>query len=325
MSYILDALKKAERERQFAKIPTVNTVHRSSWDRRRPIWLWIAGAAVLANVAVLIWLLRPEPAREKTTPPAPVASAPMTATVPEKAPAVVDRPAASSQASKSVVTEAAPPAAPSTTDRPAMSDRPAVAQRQPRPESTPEPTPKRVEAQTTPSAPVAAPPATTPEPTKPKAVPAPVSPPVPAVSEKAAAPSTPPAAAVPAAQTKPSAAPSPNVPEKPATPAAPPRTAAAAPEKPAAPPTAAAVTKPAERAGGQLPALQDMSAAEQEGMPKMALQVLVYSEVPAERMIFINNQKYVEGQSIEGKVAVESILPDGAILNYQGKRFKLRN
>ena len=68
-----------------------------------------------------------------------------------------------------------------------------------------------------------------------------------------------------------------------------------------------------------------MSAAEQEGMPKMALQVLVYSEVPAERMIFINNQKYVEGQSVEGKVGVESILPDGAILNYQGKRFKLRH
>jgi general secretion pathway protein B len=113
--------------------------------------------------------------------------------------------------------------------------------------------------------------------------------------------------------------------EKPAAPPAPPRTAAAVPEKPAAPPAATAPTKPAERTGGPLLALQDMSAAEQEGMPKMALQVLVYSEVPAERMIFINNQKYIEGQSIEGKVAVESIVPDGAILNYQGKRFKLRH
>ena len=61
MSYILDALKKAERERQFAKIPTVNTVHRIGWNRRRPIWLWIAGAAVLANAAVLIWLLLQSP------------------------------------------------------------------------------------------------------------------------------------------------------------------------------------------------------------------------------------------------------------------------
>src|SRR5262245_33875028 len=157
MSYILDALKKAERERQFAKIPTVNTVHRSSWDRRRPIWLWIAGAAVLANAAILIWLLRPEPAREQATPPAPVASAPITATVPEKAPAPVEEPAAASQTSRAVVTETAPPAAPSA-DRPAMKDRPAVAPREPRPEASPEPSPKRVESKTTPAARVAAPP-----------------------------------------------------------------------------------------------------------------------------------------------------------------------
>ena len=92
MSYILDALKKAERERHLTKIPTVNTVHRISWDRQRPIWLWIAGAAVLANAAVLIWLLRPEPARDKGTPSPPVASAPMAA-APEKPPILVERPA----------------------------------------------------------------------------------------------------------------------------------------------------------------------------------------------------------------------------------------
>ena len=68
-----------------------------------------------------------------------------------------------------------------------------------------------------------------------------------------------------------------------------------------------------------------MTPAEQDAMPKMSLQVLVYSEVPAERMIFINNQKYVEGQSVEGKAIVESIVPDGAVLSYQGKRFKLRH
>jgi|SRR5262245_23183783 len=323
MSYILDALKKAERERQFAKIPTVNTVHRSSWDRRRPIWLWIAAAAVLANAALLIWLFRPDPGRAKETPPAPVASAPMTPALPEKPPAVVDRPAAVNQASKPVVTEPAPSTPSPSAERPVASDRPVVAPRQPRSEVPPETTPpKRVEAKG--PDPVPGPPATASAPTKPKAAPAPVIPAAPSAMEKAATPSAP-AATAPAAQTKPSTPPAPSVSEKPVAPPAPPRTAAAVPEKPAAPPTATAPAKPAERTGGSLPALQDMSAAEQEGMPKMALQVLVYSEVPAERMIFINNQKYVEGQSIEGKVAVESILPDGAILNYQGKRFKLRH
>ena len=59
-------------------------------------------------------------------------------------------------------------------------------------------------------------------------------------------------------------------------------------------------------------------------MPKLTLQFLVYSDVPTDRLVFINNQKYLEGQSIEGKVVVESITQDGAILSYQGKRFLLR-
>jgi len=322
MSYILDALKKAERERHLAKIPTVNTVHRISWDRRRPIWLWIAGAAVLANVAVLIWLLRPEPARDKGTPSPPVASAPMAA-APEKPPVLVERPAAVSPASKTAMPETASPSVAPSPERSLTGDRPAAAQRQPRPEATAEPTPKPDDAKSTPAVPGAAPPPSTLTASKPKTAPTPVTPPAPSVTEKAA-PSAPATAATPPAPAKPSAAAAPSVPEKPAAPPAPPRTAAAVPEKPAAPPAATAPTKPAERTGS-LPALQDMSAADQEGMPKMALQVLVYSEVPAERMIYINNQKYIEGQSIEGKVAVESILPDGAILNYQGKRFKLRH
>jgi hypothetical protein len=61
-----------------------------------------------------------------------------------------------------------------------------------------------------------------------------------------------------------------------------------------------------------------------EQIAKMKLQMVVYSEVPTQRLIFIDNQKYVEGSSIDGKVIVESITPEGAVLNYQGKRFPLR-
>jgi type II secretory pathway component PulC len=55
----------------------------------------------------------------------------------------------------------------------------------------------------------------------------------------------------------------------------------------------------------------------------MQLQVVVYSETPAERLVFINNRKYVEGQMIEGRVMVERITQDAAILNYEGTRFTL--
>src|SRR5207249_3266866 len=59
MSYILDALKKAEREHHQAKVPTLQTVHRTSWAPPRHLWQGIGAAVALVNVAVLIWLLVP--------------------------------------------------------------------------------------------------------------------------------------------------------------------------------------------------------------------------------------------------------------------------
>jgi len=53
--------------------------------------------------------------------------------------------------------------------------------------------------------------------------------------------------------------------------------------------------------------------------------MLVFSEVPSERLVFINNQKYVEGQRIDDNTVVESITPDSAVLSYQGRRFVLRS
>ena len=64
------------------------------------------------------------------------------------------------------------------------------------------------------------------------------------------------------------------------------------------------------------PALADV-------VPKMQLQVVVYSDTPAERLVFINNHKYVEGQMIDGRVLVERITADSAILSYEGTRFTL--
>ena len=61
MSFILDALKKSETDRQqhgpaeFAGVPT------SSGGQRAPRWLWVLGALLAINFAVLLGLLlRPE-------------------------------------------------------------------------------------------------------------------------------------------------------------------------------------------------------------------------------------------------------------------------
>ena len=62
----------------------------------------------------------------------------------------------------------------------------------------------------------------------------------------------------------------------------------------------------------------------QDILAKLKLQMVVYSDVPSERLVFINNQKYVEGSSIDGTLRVESINPDGAVLSHQGQRFVIR-
>ena len=62
MSYILDALKKSEQERGNGSIPSVQTIHSSSLNyhqERRLLWPWILIIALIANMAILFYFLKP--------------------------------------------------------------------------------------------------------------------------------------------------------------------------------------------------------------------------------------------------------------------------
>lgn len=72
------------------------------------------------------------------------------------------------------------------------------------------------------------------------------------------------------------------------------------------------------------PTSQGPPATGEDIIAKMKLQMLVYSDIPGERLVFINDRKYVEGSSIDGKLIVERITPEGAVLTHEGKRFLLR-
>lgn len=60
MSYILEALKKSEQSRGHGAAPGIQTVHSSSLNYRpaaRSVWPWILIAAVLLNLAVLLYFV----------------------------------------------------------------------------------------------------------------------------------------------------------------------------------------------------------------------------------------------------------------------------
>ncbi|HEX7215365.1 MAG TPA: general secretion pathway protein GspB [Methylomirabilota bacterium] len=259
MSYILDALRKAERDRGLPRVPTLATVHQpAAAPARRRLWPWIAGVVVFANAVVLAWLMSGTRAPELSVRQAP----------------------APSRAAPAPVTSPAPPApaSPADADSVAAAGPPADERRRPPAEVRPE--------------------GTTPPP---------------AGSARPETDIRPPAAPAAAATAPawPSVAPTAETP--------PPKRAAAAvrqspervsPSRPPAPVADKAAAAP--------------SAAASEILEKMNLQAVVYSDNPRERIVFINNQKFVEGQSIDGTVTVERIMPDGVVLTAQGERVTLR-
>ncbi len=83
-----------------------------------------------------------------------------------------------------------------------------------------------------------------------------------------------------------------------------------------------------QAARGVTPALrgtQGKALSLREAIDKMAISVLMYSESKAERRVYINGRKYVEGDYVDGHYLVESITLEGVVLSYEGERATLRS
>lgn len=107
MSYILDALKRAERDRHLTHVPMLATIHASAHPTR-PRWHWVGGGVLLVNAIVVVLLLRAAPVvgPSSTTPLAPPVAAPPTAEVQNSAQATA------TQSSLATEPRVAPPTAP---------------------------------------------------------------------------------------------------------------------------------------------------------------------------------------------------------------------
>lgn len=89
-----------------------------------------------------------------------------------------------------------------------------------------------------------------------------------------------------------------------------------------APATIPAQTQAQNEPEEVLPTQMDVAAAG-TALPEMHLDIHVYSARPADRFVFVNMQKYTEGQALKEGPTLERITQDGAILNHRGMRFLL--
>lgn len=295
MSLILEALRKSEAERRrgqspdlYAPLPPVAPPP----ARSGAPWLWGAGALAVA-VAIGVWLLRSGPAPGTAEPAAKAGEG------------AIAQVAASGAADGEARGESAAPAAsaaPSDPGRPAAAvadaaiapapiDDAAVAPAAARPTDT--------AADATQAAAIAA---------------------VPSSAAPVAAAATPSPSTVPAAGQAPAiaAAPAAAAPAQPAS-IAPPKSASAAESLPIAPPAAAAA-QPAGEGGAMR--LADLSPEARKQLPPLKLSMHMWNEEPARRFVIVDGQRLGEGDRI-GEAVLVAIRPDGAVLDWNGRRLQL--
>jgi general secretion pathway protein B len=68
---------------------------------------------------------------------------------------------------------------------------------------------------------------------------------------------------------------------------------------------------------------QDVATTNGANLPELRLDMHVYDSKPQARFALINMQKVTEGQMIKGEVKVEAITPDGVVLSHNGTKFLL--
>jgi len=72
------------------------------------------------------------------------------------------------------------------------------------------------------------------------------------------------------------------------------------------------------------PTLDDLPPKLASGLPRLNIDLHVYSSDPAQRFVMLNGQRLHEGGQLREGPTLERITPDGVILSYQGTRFLLR-
>jgi general secretion pathway protein B len=68
---------------------------------------------------------------------------------------------------------------------------------------------------------------------------------------------------------------------------------------------------------------QDLAVAAGSDLPQLRLDLHVYAAKPQDRFALVNMRKLHEGDSLQGGVRVEAITPDGVVMSHNGTKFLL--
>lgn len=296
MSYILDALKKAEKQREIGQVPGIDSVHDVGGRGPRQRWPWVLAAILALNAVIIGALFWPDRQgvedRRRSADSAPGVTVAPRPAAPAAEPGHRQAPAqtvpAVDDGGHAPSAVAGPgPVMPGSAGEP-MPGRP-----------TPAPGSDAAVARSSPPetgapTPTAAPDVTT-RPLKP--LPLPQAPVAAGPPGRAQQPAQDPAAAAPRARVQPQAT---------AVAVTPPTPAAAAP------------------AGGRLPVwplVDDDLYRKVNG--DLDVNVHVFSKIPGDRFVFLNMKIYREGDQLLEGPRLEEITQDGVILSLGGERFRV--
>ncbi len=81
---------------------------------------------------------------------------------------------------------------------------------------------------------------------------------------------------------------------------------------------------PAEPATDGIPLLSAMSRDFQREVPSLNINVFVYSDVPEERFVIVNMNKYQSGEKVDNGPEILEIRSDSLVLEYLGQKFQVK-
>lgn len=90
-----------------------------------------------------------------------------------------------------------------------------------------------------------------------------------------------------------------------------------------APPVIARAASPPTFAADPIKFLFAMPPEFQRALPELTVNIHIYAPHDADRILYINNRQYQAGDRVRDDIVLEEIVPDGAVMNYRGQRFKL--